>query len=298
MSAPLMKKISSLCLLAGGLLGAVAPATAQTVFAPTGAEWWFEWRGMIIPPTPYTHVRVAGDTTLGGYPARKLLVEEIYDTGTGYQVQSIRPWFVRTAGDDVFRWNPSTASYQLEYSFGRPIGDVWAVATCTGTLPLTLDSIQQQTVGGVALRQQFYGDHTQPNSAYLPVLERVGIAGTNVILFWEPWCGPSGEADAIFISYSDAALRIGSVPVLSRVEPLATAALHVAPNPSATGRFRLEGIAAEAVSYAVFDVQGRRVRSGQLTGDSEVNLAAEPAGLYLLRGEVDGRTFTRRLIRE
>ena len=93
-------------------------------------------------------------------------------------------------------------------------------------------------------------------------------------------------------------MQIGPAPVLGHAEPFATTVFSVAPNPSVTGRFHLEGLPNKPVSYVVFDAQGRRIRVGQLTATTpEINLAAEPAGLYLLRGEVSGKAFTRRLIR-
>lgn len=73
----------------------------------------------------------------------------------------------------------------------------------------------------------------------------------------------------------------------------------VAPNPSATGRFRCADLGTETVSYEVVDAVGRAVSRGQLTATApDLDLSAQPAGLYLLRGEAQGKTLCRRLVRE
>ena len=296
-----MKKISTFFLLAASLLGTPATVTAQTVFAPPGAEWWYEWRGMLIYPS-FTHFRVVGDSLVGGQLARKVLVEEVTDTGANFSVDSRSYLFVRTTGDDVLSWDPATGAYRLEYRFNRPVGSSWSLLGCTtgGATTYVVDSAVSRTVNGTVLRTQ-YSSIPGIIGRHQIAQERIGSAGglNGPLLFLRTYCAPGApEARAGLVSYTDADVQIGTAPVLSRAEPLATMALSVAPNPSVSGRFRLEGITAKLVSYTVFDGQGRRVRAGQLTAAApEINLAAEPAGLYLLRGVMSGRSFTRRLVR-
>ncbi|MBC7447659.1 MAG: T9SS type A sorting domain-containing protein [Hymenobacteraceae bacterium] len=294
------QRLRLLVIMAVAVTGSFS-AAAQTVFAPLGAEWWYEWRGLLIPPPSYTHVRVVGDSVVGGYLARKILVEEVADPDSGYQVVYTRQWFVRVDRGEVFRWNATAGTYELELNFERPIGAGWNLPGCTSRsgMTLVLDSVQRVAVGGMSLRQQFYSIQGQAGSGYFPVLERVGVEGN--ILFYTPSCGPGpAEAGPVLLSYADSTLRTGTPPPLGRSESPATAAFSVVPNPSASGRFRLEGLTTttKPVRYVVFDGQGRRIRAGQLTvAAPELNLATEPAGIYLLRGEVGGKAFTRRLIR-
>ncbi len=298
-----MKKLSLLLFAWGLLLGTPRPAAAQTVFAPLGAEWWYQCGGLTIPPISYLHARVVGDSVVGGQLAQKIRIEVIRDTGAGNHTAWTNYQFARTVGDDVWSWNTSTGAYQLEYRFGQPAGSSWSVPGCTAgsALDFMLDSVELVSVGNTRLRRQFYSwpaAATNTGISGATFLERVG--SESHVLFYRLDCGPGpAESGCGLLSYADAQTRIGSPPVLGRTEARLTAQLVVSRNPSATGRFRLEGLTREPVSYEIVDARGRRISNGQLTAAApEIDLSTKPAGLYLLCGHVRGKAFTRRLICE
>lgn len=292
-----------LALLTGALLLVGSAADAQTVFAPLGAEWWYQWGGLIIPPVPYTHVSMVGDSIVGGQLAHKLLEEFMVDTGAGYYPTHTTTYFVRTSGDDVLSWDPAAGAYRLEYRFNRAAGDAWQLPGCTSgsSIGFVVDSVVLVTSGNAVLRQQ-YSSRSGVAGGGRIALERVGQSyGLNSpLMFPRPWCmGGPAEAVAELVSYTDSTVRIGTVPVLALAEPLPIARLTLSPNPSATGRFRCEGLPAETISYEVVDAVGRTVSRGQLTAATpNIDLSKQPAGLYLLRGAWRGLPFTRRLVRE
>jgi hypothetical protein len=293
-----MKKFYSLCLLSVAALASPLVSTAQTVFAPHGAEWWYEWQGLVIPGS-YTHVRVANDSVVGGYNARKVLVESVTDTGGGYQTQVYNSYLVRTDGDQVLRWDPATGAYVIELDFGRPVGATWTTPSCIPGSPFTcsVDSVRQLSVGGAWLRLQYSSTPSGTASPFFCFAqERIGALGS--ILFPAPICGPGvPEASLVLLSYADGAVRLGTAP-LGRAETVQSVALRVAPNPSVSGQFRLEGLADQGVNYEVFDAQGRRVSTGYLTAAGPmVDLTTQGPGLYLLHGTLAGKAFTRRLVR-
>ena len=229
--------------------------------------------------------------------------------GAYYQWGSPRPFaFTQVRGDQVWAVTNSTERFYLD--FGAGPGFVDSVANCTnGYSPQWIDSVGTETLNGQPVRIQWrraYARAGYPNPPPTNVLveytgavvERLGYPYAK--MFPIPGCTTDPEYPELAY-YHDAALSFGTRPLLvtGLRESAVARALRVAPNPSATGLFRLEGFTDARISYAVLDPQGRRVRAGQLTAAApELNLTDLPAGLYLLRGAVDGHVFTRRLVRE
>jgi hypothetical protein len=154
-----MKKI--LLLIVWSVWGAVAQA--QTVFAPAGAEWWYQTATLGGPY--WHHVRVAGDTVLPGQPGRwKRLTQERYDyifpTGPYRLGFSGLFCFAQTRGDEVWLCRDSVAWRILD--FNAPLGHTDTVRLCpsaphglvTGTV--RLDSLTTRRWGTSTIRHQWY----------------------------------------------------------------------------------------------------------------------------------------------
>ncbi len=98
-------------------------------------------------------------------------------------------------------------------------------------------------------------------------------------------------------------LQAGGAPVGVSCTPVGLPAeveasqVDVWPNPAPDGRFTVR--AAGALAYSIHDALGRRVAHGPVRGpETPLSLAAQPAGVYVLRLTwPDGRTLTKRLVR-
>ncbi len=292
-------------------------ASAQTVFAPAGAEWWYEQFSIGGPG--YVRAFVAGSMNYQGTPCAVVRLDQWngYPTGPG-QVQWQHAGLTNdtllfaTAGDVVLGARKGEPLTPL-LDFSRPVGSATRMQVPTDCpnwageeVDLAIDSLYTLTRQGVALRVQAMGAHSlspaQSGAYYVfqtyigPVTERLGFPNT---LFF-PWmiCGTDVDTYRL-VSYADTQLTYGTRPtiVLATVADLPETALTVAPNPSATGRFQLTGT---ALTYTVFDALGRRVQTGATApAATELDLSARPAGLYVLRAtDAAGRGLTRRLVRE
>lgn len=75
------------------------------------------------------------------------------------------------------------------------------------------------------------------------------------------------------------------------------AVLHVWPTP-ATDQLRVavDRGRSERIDVELLDLQGRTVLRARITNDTPLDIAALPAGTYLVRATVDGRTYTARTI--
>ncbi len=113
-----------------------------------------------------------------------------------------------------------------------------------------------------------------------------------------------GSSDAwVFRMDSAGYLQAGGAPPTVVCTPVGLPAeveatqTQVWPNPAPDGRYTVR--AAGAAAYAVHDALGRRVAHGPMRGpETPLSLAAQPAGVYVLRLTwPDGRTVTKRLAR-
>lgn len=282
------------------------PTLAQTVFAPHGAEWWYEERGIMpMPGGPFLdHAYVTGDTLLGGQRARCIALDMLMDTGGGYDVYSRyrAAYIVRTSADSVLCWDAPTGRYRLVANFAQGPGDTWAAPGCSGQLTATVvfDSVDQIGLGGRLLRRQHQHPSADPNNQLglyaLPFVERLGAS--SCLLFSGPVCMSDGGYYFLH-AYRDSTFTYGTSP-LGTPGALAAEALTVAPNPAADGHFRISGLTSgTTITGELYDAQGRALRAVRLSAaQPALDLASQPAGLYLLRATVAGRPFVRRLVRQ
>jgi hypothetical protein len=73
--------------------------------------------------------------------------------------------------------------------------------------------------------------------------------------------------------------------------------LSIAPNPS-SGIFTLQGEFSRDAKASVYDVQGKLVKQFQPAANTQFDLSAQPAGLYLLVVMDEGNRYSARLVRE
>lgn len=314
---------------AGAVL-TVQPAAAQTVFAPTGAEWTFQYfaagsagfsgRGAVR----YAATR---DTVVLGRTCR-VLAGRLSEYDAAVPNSPVATYilpneFFAVDGDRILYYHQTAQQFYTWVDFSAQPGDSWpvrAAASCTGGLgaldTAVVDSVGTIQVAGQTLRwvklqpNAFQNSFTTGLYQYGQgrIVERLGHLRN---LVPGGYCGNDPDIADGLACYSDNSgfqFSTFGLPGQGCASILLAAAdayhsfpqgVSVTPNPSATGEFRLEGLAEAPVSYAVFDAQGRRVRVGQLTSTTpELNLSDLPAGLYLLRGHVAGRAFSQRLVRE
>ena len=286
-----------------------APAAAQTVFAPMGAEWWYDVQSMHGPGVAFAYV----DSSLVGPSStvqriKRTIFWQVLGT-TSYTTQPMASLYVQQQGDVVVSFSTAGGFIQQTpfLDFGQTVGDVRTEAIeCPQDSMgvIRIDSVGTVTSGAMSLRSQTatarsLGSGMGPITPFYEFagkrIERLGHLHAFVVP--QGQCGTDPDYYTLQY-YVDPTMSFGvrpSIRVTGMAETAATAALSVAPNPSASGRFRVEGVTG-ATTYAVFDAQGRRVRAGELSSAPEVDLTDVPAGLYLLRGEVGGQAFTRRLL--
>ena len=83
--------------------------------------------------------------------------------------------------------------------------------------------------------------------------------------------------------------------IISAEENASTPELLISPNPS-SGIFRIE--TPQKSTYRIYDAFGRLVQIGQLDGTSEINLTAEPNGIYLILMETENGVSTSKLVKQ
>ena len=93
--------------------------------------------------------------------------------------------------------------------------------------------------------------------------------------------------------------------LLNNGSALAGTSLSVAPNPTADGRVRVELTGyLQAATLSVFDLLGRQVQQATISAPNpagtvrELDLSAQPTGVYLLRVQTPGGLDVRRIVRQ
>jgi Secretion system C-terminal sorting domain len=310
-----MKKLFFAAALACAALAGqpVAAQVSPTTFAETGTEWWYSVQSISGPY--YVHVVSIGDTLVAGQPGFwKWLTSQVYvdptGSGTFAPVGTPAPFaYTQTRGAQVWAvraQDPTLRVFRyLDFSLQRNnMVDTVMLCQNRGATIEMVDSVGTIPTAGRIFRTQWHSAPTFPTTNELRqytgrVVEEVGYP--NAVMFPEPECGTDPDVPTLVYYGGANGFSYGTRPtrILSVAEAVATRHLSLAPNPSANGRFKLEGLTDKTATYAIYDAQGRRVRAGKLTAaDATLNLSDLPGGLYMLRGEVSGSAFTRRLVRE
>lgn len=304
-------------LVALGLVSVVATsarAQAPTVFAPAGAEWWFQTTDIGGPG--YERCFVDSTFSYQGYPASRVRIDRYngYLVGSGqvswvHSGVTTEQLYFYVQGAQVYRFAPGGTA-ALQYDFSLPVGASWTVTvgcnSSDSTGVVTVDSAGTAPVSGQLLRYQYQSAQltsgqtagTNLRSVYAGrIWERLGYSGARFIP--QPAWGNCEPTAYELLAYSDGTISFGAAPTIPLTAPdeSTMAQLTVAPNPSADGRFTLHGLTA-AVLYRIHDALGRQVSAGCLTIEQAVvELTNVPAGIYWLRGtKPGGASFTRRLI--
>lgn len=285
-------------------------AVAQTVWAPPGAEWWYQMSAVGGPG----YVRAWADQTViwQGQSCRRIQAQwYILQAGTNHYVALGNDTLYTTQiGNEVRVW---TGQYfERLFDMSWTLNDRWSLATyqnCSGTNDTALveiDSLGLIQRGARVL--EFRRVKTtlgftpplglNPFGEYAGmVIERLGYP--QAVIRPRLLCGTDPEHYQL-VYYTDADLTFGTRPslVTAAGDDITRAVLQVSPNPSNDGRYHVTGVG--NVRYDVIDARGSRVCSGQLAGAStEIDLAQQPAGLYVLRlTDAVGRGISRRLVRE
>jgi|GEM_PF-3583237 len=130
------------------------PATAQTVFAPIGAEWSYTQHYVGGPDTALFRIHCIGDTTIQGVNCSKLSWSGGFSACMGFFP------FVTTAGDSVLFFDPADNTFRTLCVFGLPVGGTWRTIIGLGgqeglhdTLLYTVTAADTIMLAGLPLRR-------------------------------------------------------------------------------------------------------------------------------------------------
>lgn len=288
-------------------------AHAQTIFAPTGTEWWYY---VATVGGPYmAHVESVGDTLVAGQPGawKALRCQRYSYVGNGRYTPAWQPFILaltQVRGQQVWAVQHSGVPF-LYLDFTIPAGTlVDSIDYCpsgnpvSGTAAHVIDSVGLTTVNGQQIR---YQSHKVPavNNWERIIMEEFtgrvleGVGYPNALMFPILRCGTDPELPRLQY-FSDGVLSFGTLPIITgqAEEAAVFAGVTISPNPAADGLFQVSGFAAETVvTYDVLDVLGQRVCAGTLAAGSMLNLAECRPGVYWLHTEAAGKRISRRLVR-
>ena len=277
------------------VLAAAVPASAQDEYEPfrplhVGNEWvWqqFYSRSDDLPgSTSYLRVRITGDTTLDGEPARVAECEKFDATGANVLVTAT---LALPIADDVppVALEGSVSTCNVPLTSPGSLIPVWQVPE-----PLPDVEVGAETYAMGAIMQSSTNAQGSGGARYMETIfwgDRLGL------YFYEldhrtHWA--SGYTLFIHKLYLDYAVVDGEVfgaspvPTASEAPPEQPAAgLRAYPSP-ALNEVAIAGASGEV---AVFDLLGRRVAQAEASPGQPVQLdvSAWPAGLYIARS-IDG----------
>lgn len=112
-----------------------------------------------------------------------------------------------------------------------------------------------------------------------------------------PWL-PSGRVIGADMQRGLMVFDIGAALAVRDGATRQAASLHVWPNPATDAlRVAVDRGRSERLDVELRDMHGRTVLRARITNDTPLDIAALPAGTYLVRATVDGRTYTARTIK-
>lgn len=256
-------------------------------FAPIGAKWHY-CQGTPNPELiAFKTIEALSDTVIDGQSCRKLIQDSEY-------VPPVEPLlFMYSSNDSVFVYQEE--SFHLLYDFGAIAGDTIELGYSTyNGLPLKMiiDSTSTITINGQLKKLQYV---TCGDGMVIEFGGRVieGIGNTEYM-----FPRLDGNFDGPLRCYEDDQLGLFLNPfhtnngwdfqnceqIITGLDELSgTETIRIYPNPVAS-TFVITNLDRDTV-FELLDLQGKKVMTGIVNPDQEINIQSIPKGLYLLKLE-------------
>jgi hypothetical protein len=271
-------------------------------FAPVGAEWHYNARYGIF------HAKVEKDTVIKGTACRKISCTSYIDsiwTARGLHVSDKPDIYVYDNADTVFMYNVIFKKFTPLYVFNVNAGDTIQLPIMPpakgdpiniydSTLRFVVDSIKSIRYDTTELETVFtHSLATRDNLEYSfgAYARKLGNSSTGLL----PWCNgcifPLTESDQSPFDircYRDQSTFVKLVPDdcaknlpvnVSKLQNNTDIKLY--PNP-ATNVLRILGTANGSL-YVIYDVAGRKVKTGTIDGVGEIDIATLKPGVHHIR---------------
>lgn len=256
-------------------------------FAPIGAKWHY-CQGTPNPELiAFKTIEALSDTVIDGQSCRKLIQDSEY-------VPPVEPLlFMYSSNDSVFVYQEE--SFHLLYDFGAIAGDTIELGYSTyNGLPLKMiiDSTSTITINGQLKKLQYV---TCGDGMVIEFGGRVieGIGNTEYM-----FPRLDGNFDGPLRCYEDDQLGLFLNPfhtnngwdfqnceqIITGLDELSvTETIRIYPNPVAS-TFVITNLDRDT-EFELLDLQGKKVMTGIVNPDQEINIQSIPKGLYLLKLE-------------
>ena len=139
-----MKKFLSILAICFSLLTSLA--AQNFVFAPQGAEWYFNLRSFMGSPISYYHMEVLGDTVIQGHHCS--IITPQYLGGNGSEQ------FVYEQNRKVYWFNQTMQAFTTLYDFSAEVGDSWICEIDSCAYQVTVTEITNLTWENTVFRVQ------------------------------------------------------------------------------------------------------------------------------------------------
>ena len=288
----------------------------QTTFAPSGAEWWYGFRGGFIQVEGWTHFIYEKDTVAFARPCKKIAGTtflRFIDSGDPYQVSQKPPLFFHQTGDSIFvlagdtwmfRWRTSPMpgdTFNIQVS-NNPNGFVYHV---------TVDSVVAATFNNQTINKIYiYAEGASPgqlgNSGHALLYDKFGSAFGD-FFFYQCWglldCYPSSLCkykDDNFPLYEFSSPVCDGTQVSGASETAAIPGIKASPNPC-TDMLRFDLSTQEAAQWrlAIYDQQGRLLKEFVNDTDDilQIQVTDLQAGIYIYQLNNGYKVFSGRFIK-
>ncbi|MBL4586786.1 MAG: T9SS type A sorting domain-containing protein [Flavobacteriales bacterium] len=261
------------------------------------SEWRIEryWLSVSCVIDQSLKYYVAEDTVLDGkeYRAIRLVGKEYQSPGPSLDPQcSVPPYtiaglkrFMRMENGVYYSsLNGLTESVLFDFSLGP--GDFFE--------GFEIDSVDLVDVNGTSCRRQWLNPNgIEPDPIW--IIEGVGHAKG---LFEPMFDGLGFSSTLMCYSENNIPLIFGeneNCDMTISVAELSKEMFTVSPNPS-SGVFRIRSL--PKARYRIFNLFGRSVQAGQLSGSTEIDITNEPSGIYLLQIRTDAGQQTVKIVKQ
>lgn len=257
---------------------------AQTEFAPTGAEWFYESTSGYTTPvhafSGFTHLKYDGDTLLDGILCKKIC--------TGLFVRESDPAaacdafrFVFQKADSIFEYQPAASVDKARFLFrnhyepGDPVADFFGVS-------LTVQSVDTMEYNGRQVYRYWVGTPQEPQRG--AVYSQFGPA--KGLFNPDPWDFVVDDGNSDLRCYEDGAfprVSLTNGPCDEVKFPLAAAfEVFLTPNPVHDElRIYIEGQPVGPVQFSFWDASGRLVlEDASTTYVKKISVGHLSSGVY------------------